>query len=177
MSGFDCPLDLAQLGTPANPASGRNKVYFKSDGILYQLDASGVETAVSPKAAWTAYTPALTNMSVGNGTMVAAFSSNGVTINFRFRLVFGSTSAISGAVTVGLPATVGSVAQLGVCFVGTSGGTVPLGGVAFIPNGATTFQPFCCTNTTNNGQAQLGTVGLTMGTSAYVMAQGTYERS
>jgi hypothetical protein len=35
-----------QGSTPSNPAAGRNKLYFKNDGSLYQLDSSGVETAV-----------------------------------------------------------------------------------------------------------------------------------
>lgn len=35
-----------QVATPANPASGYNKLYFKSDGKLYTLDSSGNEAAV-----------------------------------------------------------------------------------------------------------------------------------
>lgn len=44
----DEALDIAQIGTPAAPASGRNKVYPKSDGKVYVEDSSGVEQLVGP---------------------------------------------------------------------------------------------------------------------------------
>lgn len=37
-------INMAQISTPSNPASGFNDVYFKSDGNLYILNSSGVET-------------------------------------------------------------------------------------------------------------------------------------
>jgi len=39
-------LNAAQTTTPANPASGENKLYFKADGKLYTLDAAGNEALV-----------------------------------------------------------------------------------------------------------------------------------
>ena len=45
-------LDIAQIATPANPSSGRNKLYFKSDGKAYTLSSAGVETQVSPESGW-----------------------------------------------------------------------------------------------------------------------------
>ncbi len=36
----------AQIATPSAPASGRDKLYFKSDDKLYRMDASGNELAV-----------------------------------------------------------------------------------------------------------------------------------
>jgi len=38
--------DFAQIATPANPSSGRNKIYPKSDGKFYTLNSSGTEVAV-----------------------------------------------------------------------------------------------------------------------------------
>ncbi len=38
---------FTQIPTPSNPASGLNKLYFKSNGQLYSLNSSGVETAVA----------------------------------------------------------------------------------------------------------------------------------
>lgn len=40
-------VDIAQISTPASPDSGRNKIYFKSDGELYKLNSSGTETSLS----------------------------------------------------------------------------------------------------------------------------------
>jgi len=39
-------ITAAQTTTPANPASGSNKLYFKADGKLYTLDSSGNEAMV-----------------------------------------------------------------------------------------------------------------------------------
>lgn len=36
-------LTLPEIVTPSTPASGKGKVYFKSDGRLYSLDDSGLE--------------------------------------------------------------------------------------------------------------------------------------
>lgn len=44
-------LDIAQIATPANPDSGRNKIYFKSDNKAYTLTSAGVETAVGSSVA------------------------------------------------------------------------------------------------------------------------------
>ncbi len=43
---FDDELRLKQIATPTNPATGYNKLYFKSDGKLYYLDENSVETEV-----------------------------------------------------------------------------------------------------------------------------------
>lgn len=48
-SGFvssESELRLPEISTPATPASGYGKVYFKTDGKLYQLNDAGVETEV-----------------------------------------------------------------------------------------------------------------------------------
>lgn len=43
---FDDELRLKQIATPTDPATGYNKLYFKSDGKLYYLDENSVETEV-----------------------------------------------------------------------------------------------------------------------------------
>lgn len=42
----DDSLNFKQVTTPANPASGRNKFYVKSDGFFYTLDSNGIERQV-----------------------------------------------------------------------------------------------------------------------------------
>jgi hypothetical protein len=39
-------LVMLQIDTPANPASGSNKLYFKSDNKLYSLTSTGTETEI-----------------------------------------------------------------------------------------------------------------------------------
>lgn len=43
---FSDPVTLAEIATPSTPASGNGKIYFKSDGFLYQLNDDGTETKV-----------------------------------------------------------------------------------------------------------------------------------
>lgn len=39
--------EIVQISTPSNPATNNNKLYFKSDELLYSLTDAGVETRVS----------------------------------------------------------------------------------------------------------------------------------
>lgn len=43
-------LRMTEIATPANPAANTRKVYFKSDGTLYQVNSAGTEIAVSSAA-------------------------------------------------------------------------------------------------------------------------------
>lgn len=43
-------------GTPATPASGTERLYFKSDNNLYSLNSSSVETKISSALNWVKYT-------------------------------------------------------------------------------------------------------------------------
>jgi len=48
-TGYDLttqPIELPEIATPSTPASGFGRVYFKTDGQLYQLNDGGVETQV-----------------------------------------------------------------------------------------------------------------------------------
>lgn len=53
--------------------------------------------------AWTSYTPTWTGITTGNGTSSAAWVQFGRTTHWRAQFTLGSTSAITGAVTVTLP--------------------------------------------------------------------------
>jgi hypothetical protein len=59
---------------------------------------------------WISYTPSLTNISLGNGSVDFAYSQIGARVNVRGRLTFGSTTSISGSATFSLPATATGVA-------------------------------------------------------------------
>lgn len=43
---FTDPILMDQVATPANPVASKNKLYFKSNGLLYKLDSSGNEVVV-----------------------------------------------------------------------------------------------------------------------------------
>ncbi len=47
---FGDAITATQIATPSNPSAGLNKLYFKSDDILYRLTSAGTETAVGSGA-------------------------------------------------------------------------------------------------------------------------------
>lgn len=56
-----------------------------------------------PDVAWTAWTPTLANLTLGNGTRTAVYYRVGRLIVYSFKLVLGSTSAMGTAPTFTLP--------------------------------------------------------------------------
>lgn len=86
---------------PSNPGHGdlfyerdTDKLWAWNGTAWVQLIASG---------AWTAYTPSDTNVTVGNGTRRARWTRMGRTIHVMWTLNFGSTTALTGNVSIGLP--------------------------------------------------------------------------
>lgn len=59
---FSDAVTHAQVATPANPSAGFDKLYFKSDNILYSLSSAGVETAIGA--------PSLTNPMTTGGDII-----------------------------------------------------------------------------------------------------------
>lgn len=78
---------------------------------------------------WASWTPTLTNMTLGNGTIVARFIQIGKTVFFRFTFVLGSTSTIGSSPTFSLPVT----AITGY----TTGASTPIGIVHYEHTGVT----------------------------------------
>lgn len=55
--------------------------------------------------AWATWSPTPTNYAVGNGTQVAKYHQIGKSVNFKFKLTFGSTTSVSGQPAFTLPVT------------------------------------------------------------------------
>jgi len=55
--------------------------------------------------AWTSYTPTLTNVTLGNGTMVAAYKQIGKTVVFKIEFTFGTTTSFTSNPFFSLPIT------------------------------------------------------------------------
>lgn len=77
------------------------------------LEITNFMTAAT--AAWTAWTPTLTNMTLGNGTVTALYRRLGKTMDFRFRFILGSTSAVGTSPTFSLPAGISALTTSAVC--------------------------------------------------------------
>lgn len=62
-------------------------------------------SAVGGIGTWTAYTPTITGMTLGNGTADFKYSEIGKTVFVQGRITFGSTSSMSSNPTFTLPVT------------------------------------------------------------------------
>jgi hypothetical protein len=63
---------------------------------------SGTE-AVWAGGAWQSWIPVWTNLSVGDGTVVARYAQIGKSVFVRLSIVFGSTTSVSGSISFTLP--------------------------------------------------------------------------
>lgn len=72
------------------------------------LPASDLNSAFGT-GGWTAFTPTVSSgLTVGNGVWSAAYMQIGKTVHIRIRFTFGTTSAVTGAIALGLPVTAGA---------------------------------------------------------------------
>jgi hypothetical protein len=67
--------------------------------------ASGETTGLKYSGGWTTWTPSWTNLTVGNGTVVARYQQIGKTVNYYLQFAMGSTSAVTGRIIWTLPVT------------------------------------------------------------------------
>lgn len=58
---------------------------------------------IGPLSGWTAFTPALTNIAIGNGTLSCAYMRVGRFIDYRINLKWGTTTSASGTQIFALP--------------------------------------------------------------------------
>lgn len=63
---------------------------------------------------WQTYTPTLTNITIGNGSIAAKYAKNGNVVHVEVLIVFGSTTTIAAGALISLPTnnTAGSSAQI-----------------------------------------------------------------
>lgn len=89
-------LGASAAGTPAVTSVG-------ADGSTLVAN-SAASTGLSWNAGnWTDWTPTLTNITVGNGTLVARYVKIGKTVHWYFRIIFGSTTSFGAYTAFTLP--------------------------------------------------------------------------
>lgn len=79
-----------------------NRTLSNTAGIVGSADSGKLANEVS-YSAWISYTPTLTNITIGNGTLIGQFRREGTTIHYRIKLTWGSTTSSSGSHTFTLP--------------------------------------------------------------------------
>lgn len=93
-------------GTGVVIPQGLAQLVYQDGTNIYPLGPALSPTDTSTGwTAWTSWTPTLTNITIGNGTLVCKYTQIGKLITCRFSLVFGSTTSISGAAVFSLPVT------------------------------------------------------------------------
>jgi hypothetical protein len=97
---FDAKADLLTAtanDTPARLAVGTNGQVLTADSTA----GTGLAWATPASfGTWAAYTPTWSNLTVGNGTVVARYVQNGKVVNFYVDLTWGSTTSASGSWTL-----------------------------------------------------------------------------
>jgi hypothetical protein len=123
-SAWDVPRALNEIGavrTFANAADRTAAIPSPTEGILTYLndidtlevhDGTAFVPAIST-GAWTAFTPTWTALTVGNGVYNRShFTRMGKTVIVAIDFEFGSTTAVTGNITLSLPASIGRASQL-----------------------------------------------------------------
>jgi len=86
----------------------------------YNADVTENMTQLAPLfAAWTAYTPVWTNLTVGNATNTGRYSQVGKWVVYQGQITWGSTTSATGSnTTVSLPVTAKNTSEI--VFVGST---------------------------------------------------------
>jgi hypothetical protein len=96
--------------------------------------ATGLKWA---SGAWITWSPTVGNISIGNGTTIARYQQTGNTVNFSFRLTFGTTTTISGSPNISMPITANSIAVFPVYLLDT--GVAAYVASGYLPVGTTMY--------------------------------------
>lgn len=103
-------------------------VSISGDGAVTGIDSdasSDLATQFAAKldtpGAWTSYTPTLYNMTIGNGTVDAAYCQIGKLVHVRIHIVFGSTTSVSSAaIRFSAPVSIADAGVLARLAIGTA---------------------------------------------------------
>jgi hypothetical protein len=90
----------ARTAAITSPVEGM--LTWLEDVNRYEVYTTTWVQLINPNA-WVSYTPTLTGVTLGNGTITARYNVIGKTMSIRFRLQLGSTSSVTGSPSFSLP--------------------------------------------------------------------------
>ena len=123
---------------------------------------------------WTSFTPSWNNITVGNGTTAGYYKQIGKTVFVRAYIVFGSTTSVSGTMSLNLPvstASYGTTTPIGLARMFDNGGSSYFG----VLTNAGGFPVWNASGTYLTTSANSATVPFTWGTGDEIAIQGVYE--
>tara|TARA_R110000787_G_scaffold117171_8_gene227721 strand:+ start:173 stop:1321 length:1149 start_codon:yes stop_codon:yes gene_type:complete len=148
-------------------------------GGTLNIQAAAIQHNGVGVGTWSAWTPTLANMALGNGTITARYTQIGKTVHFTFYFILGSTSTVGASdPTVSLPVTgvlptphspIGTVKFL------DSGTIHNLGVVKMVSTTVFGFYVHKANSTYGVAQVLSNTIPFTWTTSDTISAIGTYE--
>ena len=141
---------------------------------VLQVDSSTPTGLVWASGAWVTWTPTVNNISIGNGTITARYRQTGNTVSFSLKIVFGSTTTISGSPNVVMGVASNSVAVFPVYIL--DAGVAAYAASAYFPIGTTMYLDLI---DTTSSRALLtafsSTSPFTWGSGDFISVSGSYE--
>jgi len=97
--------DQYDMLTVGHNQNGTHKAFTESSIVpTAAIQDNAVTTAKVANEAWTSWSPAYVNFSLGNGTLsYAKYLKVGRVVHFRIRVILGTTSTVSGNIRFTLP--------------------------------------------------------------------------
>jgi hypothetical protein len=127
--------------------------------------------------AWTTWSPTVGGITKGNGTEIARYSKIGKTVNFVYKFTLGSTSSITGGITVTTPSTLQTTYGINISGIIDDVGVAAFG-LVFVTT-TTTINVYVASASTSyvNGTNISSTVPMTWTNGDSITFSGTYEEA
>lgn len=179
----DTSIDIPVNNIPLRQdnSSGAPQDVFKIDASnILQLGDADLSGMSLNGLIWSTWSPTLTNITIGNGSIQARYTRVGKLVCFRLKLEFGSTTSFSGSPTFSLPATATLLTGSGTEHFGT-GIALDAGVAAYMIraylNSTTTVVAHAevASGTYLTNAAMSATVPFTWATGDLLQINGTYE--
>jgi hypothetical protein len=146
---------------------------FASGQILTAAELNAIGT-------WTSYTPTITGVTAGNATVAASYIELNQIVFFQVRWIFGSTSAVTGPVTITYPVTANNLYQAAAgvnVYLEDSSAAADFVGVAY-PDTTARFEVRAANASTTylGATALTSAIPFTWATGDVILASGFYRK-
>lgn len=153
------------------------------DTVTTDAVADGAITNSKAGFTYSTYTPTLSGVTIGDGTLTSRVQTYGKTSRFHIEFVLGSTSAVTGTIDFTLPSTSASsykqfVTPIGlVNFFDTSASVVYNGGIAWLTTSTARAYIYNTGGASSIYSATSSTVPFTWATGDIISISGEYENA